>query len=98
MNLGFINWWGDEIPFEEIAATGDCHWPLPKQIIMLLAESCHRERYSDISVTELFMPLRKYLLQERNDYYIYPAKTFDRFEGIAMHKVLYTQLPQQRCW
>lgn len=88
MNIGFIDWWGNEIPFSEIAETSDCHWPLPKQIILLLAESCQRERYVDISVTELFTPLRKYLLEQRTPYFVYPEKVFDRFEGIAMHKVL----------
>ena len=87
MNKGLVDKEGNWIDFDSIQHTAPSNWGIGMYNIALdmAKHAMKRENYCDYSATQLSVPVRRYWLEHRYDYWITPVQYADRWIGDCIH-------------
>lgn len=87
MLKGLIDNEGNWIDFDSISLTSPDNWGVGMYSIVcnIATHAIARKDYCDYSATELSVPVRRYWLEKRYDYWITPNQYADRWIGQTIH-------------
>ena len=95
MLKGLVDLQGNWIDFEHIESTTPNNWGIGMYTIAcdMAKHAMSRQNYCDYSATALSVPVRRYWLERRYDYWIKPFQYADRWIGQAIHASITDERP-----